>query len=220
MLQMRMELAWIVIASLCMVGTANAKICKTVGADGSVTYTDRPAAADCDGDMNAASPPAPSAPATSSQQSRAHAQPAAAKQSQVATAASSTPEAAPAETNAAIEQSIVGIMGLDDLVQRSYDLCIGVLPTSMVRYGDAADGWRDRNNRSTLKARRALAQVFDSTQQRSIMDAVRLRNQKSLAAVSAAPKASQIKWCDETAAQIEGRALDAKESLTQPLAIY
>jgi hypothetical protein len=111
-------------------------------------------------------------------------------------------------------------MGLEDLVQRSYDVCVSVLPTSMGRYSAAADGWRERNASATAKMRRALSLTFNAAQQRLMAEGVHLRNQQQLAPVLASPKASQIKWCDQTAKEIDARALDVKDNLMTALASY
>ena len=205
---MRIQSWLVVLAALLIAGTASAKICKTVGPDGTVTYTDRPADA-CDAEQAA--------------QSKAGEPASGAKQATRKEGAPSETPAAPVTAAAPVtsaETAVVGILGIEDLVQRSYDFCTGVLPTSVVRYGNAADGWRDRNAKATMKMRRALNQTFNGPQQKSMIEGVKARNQKQLAPVVSAPKEAQIKWCDQTASEIESKALDIKDTLLAPLATF
>jgi hypothetical protein len=208
---MRIQSLLVLLATLLVAGTASAKICKTVGPDGTVTYTDRPADA-CDAEAQAQAQAAKAgAPAPGTK-------PVIRKEG----APSETPPApaTPTPPVTSAETAVVGILGIEDLVQRSYDFCIGVLPTSAVRYGNAADGWRDRNMAATSKMRRALLQTFSGPQQKSMMEGVKARNQRQLSSVVSAPKDAQIKWCDQTASEIESKALDIKDTLLAPLATY
>jgi hypothetical protein len=203
----RIQSLLVLLAALLMAGTASAKICKTVGPDGTVTYTDRPVDA-CEEEAA---------------QSKAGAPASAAKPATRKDAAPSESPAAPATPPAPVasaETAVVGILGIEDLVQRSYDFCSGVLPTSAVRYGNAVDGWRDRNVKATAKMRRALMQTFSGPQQKTMLEGVRARNQRQLDPVVSAPKDAQIKWCDQTASEIESKALDIKDTLLAPLANY
>jgi hypothetical protein len=206
---MRIQVLSLLVASLFVASGAMAKICKTVGPDGTVTYTDRPGADACaDTNATAAPPKTEKAPAPN----------AATKQENRATPPNESAPAVPQPASASeVEKSVIAILGLEDLVQRSYDFCVGVQPSSAARYGNAADAWRERNAAATVKMRRALAQTFNGTQQKLMLEGVKSRNQQQLAPVLAGSKASQIKWCDQTANEIDSRALDAKSSLTTPL---
>jgi len=201
-------LALSIMVSMMVSGTAIAKICKTIGPDGSVTYTDRPSAS-CD--TEAASQQLTSATEASGKQPKQNAR--------AKPAVQSSSSASPA-ADAALEKAVVGVMGLEDLVQRSYAFCAGVLPASSIRYGVAADGWRERNAVAVAQSRRALSNSFDASQQRLIIEGVHLRNEQSLATVVSAPKNSQIKWCDQTVGEVDARALDVKENLKAPLSVY
>jgi len=211
---MRIKSLLVLLASLFVANAALAKICKTVGPDGTVTYTDRPGADACDVQPSpttaSKSASSVSAPSTSSGAKQAIGK-------DPAPTETASTAAAPA---ASVETAVIGILGIEDLVQRSYEVCVGVLPTSAVRYGNAADGWRDRNTAATGKMRRALMRTFTGPQQKAMTDGVKARNQRQLDPIVSAPKASQIKWCDQTAAEIEGRALDIKDALLAPLAQF
>lgn len=195
-----MKSVCVFLVSLLMAGTAMAKICKTVGPDGSVTYTDRPADSCADSQAQSESSK-PAAPAVAS------VAPAADAPSEVASAAS-------------IERSVIAIMTLEDRVQRAYDTCAQLQPASIRRYGDAIDGWRERNAAATRKMNRALAQGFNGTQQRAIRDGVSKRNGQQMESMRASPVSAQLKWCEQTTAEIESRALDVTATLAAPLASF
>ncbi len=115
---------------------------------------------------------------------------------------------------------MIGILGLEDLVTRARDLCVGVLPTSAGRYEAFASQWRDRNGGAVTLARRVLTKAFEPRQQQLIVDLLGQRNKSTLAVVQTAPQASRIKWCDQTAGEVVTGKVDAKENLTGPLAAY
>lgn len=194
MLQIRVERFVLCAALLLMAAAADAKICKTVGPDGTVVYTDRPVAS-----CNTETEPTPATPAP----------------------AKTAPKAeSPSAPDSTVEKAVIGVLGLEDMVERTRAFCVKVLPTSSRRYDAAADQWKERNAAAVAKTRRALAQTFVPQQQQLISDGVKARNEQSLERVVSSPKASQIKWCDQSAADIEARALDPKENLTAPLAAY
>jgi hypothetical protein len=194
---------------------AAAKICKSVGPDGAVIFTDRPTAS-CDtapASSETAATPKPSAGTVSVAASATMG----AKKSSGLDPSADEPNQRAATDRVAVEKSVIGIMGLEDAIQRAYDFCASVSPASTPRYGNAADGWRERNVSATAKMRRALAQAFNPSQQRQMAEGVKARNQAQLAPVLASPKAAQIKWCDQNADQIDARVFDAKEPLTASL---
>jgi len=178
-----------------------AKICKTVGPDGSVTYTDRPVDSCADS------------------QTRGDAAPTDDQKAAAATASSAAPTSETASA-ASIERSVIAILTLEDRVQRAYDVCAQLQPTSIRRYGDAIDGWRERNAAATRKMNRALGQGFNGAQQRAIRDGVGKRNGQQIESMRASPASAQLKWCEETIGEIEARALDVTPPLTAPLASF
>jgi hypothetical protein len=196
----RMKSLLALVLSLLVASTAFAKICKTVGPDGSVTYTDRPAESCADSKVQSdASTANPSAPKVAS-----------APAAPVSDVANAT----------AIERSIIAIMTLEDRVQRAYDVCAQLQPASIRRYGDAIDGWRERNAAATRKMNRALAQGFNGAQQRAIRDGVSKRNQQQMESMRVSPASAQLKWCDQTTGEIENRSLDVAATLTAPLVSF
>lgn len=196
-----MKSACVFVISALMAGTAMAKICRTVGPDGSVTYTDRPVDSCADS------------------QARSDASPTDAQKVAPAAAALAAP-ASEAASAASIERSVIAILTLEDRVQRAYDVCAQMQPTSIRRYGDAIDGWRERNAAATRKMNRALAQGFNGAQQRAIRDGVGKRNAQQIESMRASPASAQLRWCEETIGEIEGRALDVTATLTAPLASF
>ncbi len=200
---------------------ASAKVCKVVGPDGSVTFTDRPSA-ECPVARPASAPitaPAatpPQAAAVAGGRSGA-AEPKAATAAPRATDAASAP---PRTVDKAVEASVIGILGLEDMVVRARDLCSRTLPTSMRRFDAFESQWRNKNAGAVSAARRALAKNFDASQQQLITTAIGAKNQSTLAAHEAAPQWSRIKWCDQTVAEVTAGKLDVGATLTGPLAAY
>lgn len=198
-----MKSLFLFVLTMLVASTAFAKICKTVGPDGSVTYTDRPAE---------------TCAAAQARSDSAKAEATARKVAAVS-AASDAPASDVANTTT-IEHAVIAIMTLEDRVQRAYDMCVQVQPTSIRRYGDAIDGWRERNAVAMRKMNRALAQGFNGTQQRVIRDGVSKRNEQEIGAMRASLASAQLKWCDQTTGEIENRSLDVAATLTAPLVSF
>lgn len=143
--------AWVGLLITCTAALAPAQtIYRVVGPDGKVTFTDRPP-----GNAEAAQQQQTAKPAPASE-TRPMPQPAAsatetatAKKANAAKATpADRPAAAPAEpkpVDEALLRALVAVLFQETLVRKSEELCISTLPTSMKRYGDAADGWRQRN---------------------------------------------------------------------------
>lgn len=198
-LRMRIRQLVLIAGMLLIASASTAKICKTVGPDGSVVYTDRPTGS-CNDDKEQ------TPPAAVADKSKRAVEP--------------TPKAATSAPDPNVEKALVGVLGLEDKVERTRTFCVRAVPASTLRYDAAAEGWKQRNAAIVGKARRALAQTFAPAQQQLIDNDVERRNLQSMGQVTAAPKASQATWCDQSIAEIESRALDPKENLTAPLAPY
>lgn len=196
----------VVLASLLVSGVASAKICKTVGPDGSVTYTDRPGVDTC---AIAEEQPAQTKPGAASAKK-------AASPAQAPAVAEPAATSGPAST-ADVEKSVLAILDLEERAVRAYDFCAQVQPSSIRRYGDATDGWRERNVAATIKMHRALAETFNGEQQRIIREGVKQRYERQMAPVAKSAKDAQTKWCDQTMTEIENRGLDIKPELVAPL---
>jgi hypothetical protein len=215
---MPVKSAYVFALCVFVASSAMAKICKSVGPDGAVIFTDRPTAS-CDDSATAVPEKAAGAKAGAS----AAVTPSTIAGTNAAAHANSSADESkqpPPSDRVAIEKAVIGIMALEDAIQRSYDFCASVSPASTPRYGNAADGWRERNVKATAKMRRALSQAFNASQQRQIAEGVKARNQAQLAPVVASSKSAQIKWCDQNADDTDARAFDAKESFTAPLTSF
>ena len=60
---------------------------------------------------------------------------------------------------------MIGVLGIEDLVRRTEDVCNRTLPTSYKRYAGSANGCRERNvtqNEAMERQKRALEQVQKS----------------------------------------------------------
>ena len=131
--------------------------------------------------------------------------------------------APPADTvDPSVEKAVIGVLGLEDVVRQMEALCTRTLPTSMKRYGGAADGWKQRNGVIVTRARKVLADAFNPTTRNMIEVGIKTRNENTLAPVNSAPAAKRIEWCDKSSDDIARGVMDAfnKDKLSQPLAAY
>lgn len=233
---MRGTLSFAVLAAL-LACSAQAGIYKTVGPDGKITYSDHPPeapdakydvvgkSASARDDANSKAPAAdPQAVVRTIGDKRATG-------GKIAGSAVRVPDAqpvaaavpAPANSPSALEGAIIGVLGIEDIVRQTEDLCTKALPTSFGKYSQAASEWRRRNRVVVMQAHHAIAQGFNSgngadTEQR-IENAIRLKNQGMFQPILQASTADKIRWCDNSVDEIHAGSMDfaGKVKLTEPL---
>lgn len=197
---------------------------KTVGPDGKITFSDEPPAAGKTTALEGYGPPPPKEPAPdprakAAELTRQAQERYSAKSAKAATAAApAVPAAQPAATQATIDpalgEAVIGVLGFEDIVKQTENLCIATLPTSFKKYGGAADGWRQRNAAVLQQQRMISAQAFTAAQRSTIGNVVKTKNAEQLAPVLKAPTASKIKWCDQSADEMNRGVLDFSKHQT------
>jgi hypothetical protein len=212
---------------------AFAQVYKSIGPDGKVIYSDKPPA-DSDAKPTAiAAPPklsppsapadAPSAPADApvKQPPKTWAEKKAAAVSPIRVDPARAKQPVQSEVDPAVEKAVIAVLALEDLAMQTEALCLRTLPTSFKRYS-TVDGWRQRNAAILARAKLVLAEAFIPADRQLIETGVKGRNVQTLAPVVAAPTASRIKWCDESADEISSGRMDPnrKENLSTPLMSY
>ena len=216
--------AWVGVLITCTAALAPAQtIYRVVGPDGKVTFTDRPPGNAEAAQQQQTAKPAPASETRPMPQPAASAtEPATAKKANAAKATpADRPAAAPAEpkpVDEALLRALVAVLFQETLVRKSEELCISTLPTSMKRYGDAADGWRQRNAVWLDKAQKqmlALGPEFQRVVKTRVDDDI----SKLLKPVNDASMHQRIKWCDQTAQDLPKGTLDlgGKSMVTGPL---
>ncbi len=213
---------WVGVLITCTAALAPAQtIYRVVGPDGKVTFTDRPPGNAEAAQQQQTAKPAP-ASETRPMPAASATEPATAKKANAAKATpADRPAAAPAEpkpVDEALLRALVAVLFQETLVRKSEELCISTLPTSMKRYGDAADGWRQRNAVWLDKAQKqmlALGPEFQRVVKTRVDDDI----SKLLKPVNDASMHQRIKWCDQTAQDLPKGTLDlgGKSMVTGPL---
>lgn len=196
---------------------------RVVGPDGKVTFTDRPPTADDIRSPNTGSPAARSTASPAPQPEKQLATPTAptatAKRASAPTAATpAAPTATPAGPDPDLLRAVVVVLGHEDLVKRTEELCVRTLPTSMKRYGDAAQGWHQRNATWVAKARTVLATMAPAVQQ-GVREKIESTTLAQLRQVQDAAMAPRIKWCDSAMDEMKGGVVDlgGKPTVSIPL---
>ena len=211
--------------------SANAKnIYKTVGPDGKITYSDHPPDdSSAQSDVVRSTPTANQARADpSSEPSAGHAL--GAKKAIPAKRETSAPTAAPTPAANAIEPAlegaVIGVLGIEDIVKHTEELCIKALPTSFRKYSDASGDWQRRNAAIVTRAHQLVSKNFDATYgagtEQRLKEAIRTKNAAMFEPIASAPMASRIKWCDHSADEMASGAMDVydKPKLSEPLLAY
>ena len=219
--------------------SANAKnIYKTVGPDGKITYSDHPpddSSSKSDvvhSTPNAApdSKPSPDAARTDAGSEPKVARARAAKKAiavkPAANAAGAAAAPADKTLDAALEGAVIGVLGIEDIVKHTEELCIKALPTSFRKYSDASADWQRRNAAIVTRAHQLVSKNFDATYaagtEQRLKEAIRTKNAAMFEPTASAPMASRIKWCDHTADEMASGARDVydKPKLSEPLLAY
>ena len=213
---------WVGLLIACTAALAPAQtIYRVVGPDGKVTFTDRPPGNAEAAQQQQTAKPAP-ASETRPMPAASATEPATAKKVNAAKATpADRPAAAPAEpkpVDEALLRALVAVLFQETLVRKSEELCISTLPTSMKRYGDAADGWRQRNAVWLDKAQKQMLTLGPEFQ-RVVKTRVDDDISKLLKPVNDASMHQRIKWCDQTAQDLPKGTLDlgGKSIVTGPL---
>jgi pyruvate/2-oxoglutarate dehydrogenase complex dihydrolipoamide acyltransferase (E2) component len=187
-------------------------IYKTIGPDGKIIYSDKPPAGAGSRTTTVGKQPAPSAPGAAAEARRA-ARPAAATAKTPVQASPGQPaeEAAgrdQARMDPVLERALVRVMGNEDLLSRTEEVCLETLPSSSKRYNAAASGWKERNAAILAQFRRVMAEGVSEAQRERLEMRVSDTNESSMAGVLSASPASRIKWCDQSFREIESGKLD------------
>ena len=219
----------VLLLALTAVG-ANAKsIYKSVGPDGKITYSDHPPEnGDAVVDVAAGKEPAPADATRSAGIIPLSTRPAGAKKAIAVRPDTGAPavDTGGVAPNLALEGAIIGVLGIEDIVKHTEELCIKTLPTSLRKYSDAASDWRQRNAAIVTRAHQVLGKNFDvvygaGSEQRLQM-AIRDKNVGMFEPIVIAPAAARIKWCDQSVEEMQNGAMDVydKPKLSEPLLSY
>ena len=207
--------------------SAQAKnIYKTVGPDGKITYSDHPpddssSKSDVVHSTPNPTPATDSKPAVDEARVDSGSEPKAAralgaKKAIAVKPAANAPmsAAAPADKtiDPALEGAVIGVLGIEDIVKHTEELCIKTLPTSFRKYSDASTDWQRRNAAIVTRAHQLVSKNFDATYgagtEQRLKDAIRTKNTGMFEPIASAPMASRIKWCDRSADEMSNGAMD------------
>ncbi len=127
--------------------------------------------------------------------------------------------AAVAPADPAREKAVIGVLGIEDLVRQTVDVCSRSLPTSLRKYADAGDAWTLRNGPLVAQAHRVLAAEFGAAERRVIELGILERNRGVMRPVADAGTSQRIRWCDRSTASISDGSLDVRSNprLADPL---
>lgn len=198
---------------------------KIVGPDGRVTFSDTPPAEAANGTYqimgsqgSAAAAPAPEQPHSADSQANETRVAASAAPKQASRAWA--PDAIQSDASPELEGAVIGVLGIEDIVKRTEDVCVETLPTSFSTYAAAVAAWQARNGTVVARAREVLASEFDTPTREAIAAGLRLKNDGLFTPVRAASAAARISWCDESFATMSNGKMDvhANPKLTAPLA--
>jgi len=187
---------------------------KTVGPDGKVTFSDEPPASGKTTALEGYGPP-PKKEVVPDAKMRAAEVRRQAQERYEAKKANPVPQesVAPVGSRAVaidpvLGEAVIGVQGIEDIVKQTEKLCISTLPTSYKRYGGAAESWRQRNATVLQRQRAVTSQALTLAQRNMIESTVKAKNGEQLAPVLNAPTVSKIKWCDQSADEMNRGDLD------------
>lgn len=204
---------------LCLGGAAHAQrtIYKSVGPDGSITFTDRPPPGQ--------QPPAAKAPlvitpapaASGAQSAGSTAKKATRKAAEPPAAAASAPTP---QLDPAMEKAALALLSLESIISEFVELCTATLPTSSKTYLGAADQWRQRHSGLMARQQAVLRDHFSPAEQAGVRSGAKNKTRGMMAPVFAAATARKIKWCDDNAVEIATGKVDLSAPNASQLMAY
>jgi hypothetical protein len=219
----------VVLLALAMGATSSAHaqaIYKTIGPDGRVIYSDKPP-------VGAAKPAVPASPSPAADARASNKPPvgASTRPSTVATPpAQSSPSLGQADASApdqgridpVLERALIRVMGNEDLLSRTEEVCLQTLPTSFKKYNAAAASWKQRNAAVLAQYRRVMSEGVTESQRQLLEARVKSINDPNMAIVANAPVASRISWCDKSFQEIGSGKIDLHDApdVSGPLMDY
>ena len=209
--------------SMSVAAHAQHRVYKTVGPDGSVTFTDKPPAGQAPVTPTLATAPEPRDPGSDSPEPRTATERRAGAKKAIRkedTAASNPPPQATGTPDPAALRGLYAFIGLESLVDQFRDLCLKTLPTSFKRYDGAAAAWKTRHEQVLARYPAVMQENLTSAQQSALRAEVNDRTRSMLAPVAAANVAQRIKWCDSSAAEINSGQNDLGQAHTHALMNY
>jgi hypothetical protein len=191
---------FLAVSVLACYGAAGQQMYKTVGSDGKVTFSDRPA-------LESAAklsvmrsntlrpvktePDKPAAPA--------------------AAAASRTEEVAPApEITPQIENAIMAVMTQAEFPRRFYPFCNST-EASARAFNQAGSSWKTRNLEAIEHQRRLLMQVVTPNKRSEMQARVAASINEEMAKVGSQPAPARTKWCAGAVAEMNSEASNIKQ---------
>lgn len=199
---------------------------KIVGPDGRITFSDTPPAEAASGTYEVVGSQGSAIPSPPPEQPHS----ADSRADEARVAALAPPKQASravalneiqSEPSAELEGAVIGVLGIEDIVKRTEEVCVETLPTSFSTYAAAVAAWQARNGAIVARAREVLASEFDAATGAALSAGLRLKNDGMFTPVRAASAAARISWCDESFASMGDGKMDVhgNPKLTAPLAV-
>jgi hypothetical protein len=199
-------------------------IYKTIGPDGKVIYSDKPPTGAASTTSTLTRPAVPSSPKPAADARASNKPPV------VGASAQSSPSRGPADAGArdearidpVLERALVRVMGNEDLLSRTEEVCQRTLPTSFKKYNAAATSWKQRNAAVLAQYRQVMSEGVTESQRQLIEARVKSINDPNMAIVANAPVASRITWCDKSFEEIRSGKIDLHDApdVSGPLMNY
>lgn len=174
---------------------------KSVGADGKVTFSDRPPGGNGKISVmksNILRPLNQELPVSALAVPAKPAREAAPGPAVPATNGPSTPE---------LEEAVSSVLLMSEVAKRFEPIC-SPNPVAAKQYSVAVTGWRARNANFLDKQNRILMEVIDPTKRASMVNRVNGRVSESLAEVGSLNAAWRTKWCDRAVLEMTGKLND------------
>jgi hypothetical protein len=201
-------------------GGASAEVYKSVGADGKVTYTDRPAAGATkdlsirrSGGFKSMEPLAPAGDAATGGKAVD-----ASKNKPAHLAAQNSSGGARTKISVEMILALEKAMGTVAIVRASNKLCTSAHPAGFARYGGSNDRWESRHVTSIKDVDRMWA-ALTAEQRAALQISVDGKVAHAIDHMTTAPPAAQFKWCDKAFDDVDDGLMDFanRTSISGPL---
>jgi Domain of unknown function (DUF4124) len=121
-----------------------------------------------------------------------------------------------------LEKSVFAVLGYEDMVQQTTAACAKIQPAESKKHVAVLTNWTQRNSAVLTQNKRVLNEAFGTSQRVFMEESTKASNQSNIDAILKSPQATQEKWCDQTAMEINRGDSDfkSKANLTTALMSY
>jgi Domain of unknown function (DUF4124) len=109
-----------------------------------------------------------------------------------------------------LEKSVFAVLGYEDMVQQTTAVCAKIQPEENKKHDAVLTNWTQRNTAVLTHNKRVLAEAFGSSQRLFMAENTKALNQTNIDQILKSPESARVKWCEQTALEVNRGDSDFK----------